>query len=231
MYPRGTQLVSQRGREVELSDGDATLVPVTESQDTTHGPPGGVLALRFPMPQLAARLAGAQNCFLRRIPRDTLALRLLTSYVDVVRHEQTPANGDLPQSIVSHFYDLLAVAIGATRDAAEMAQGGGLRAARLHAIKLDIARNLDQPDLSVAALAARHGCTPRFIQRLFESEGTSVTDYVLAARAHMLTDPAAIVKRSVRSPSMPGSAMCRHRVFLRRAPSAIRVLARRAIRV
>ena len=95
--------------------------------------------------------------------------------------------------VVAHIYDLMAVTVGATRDAAETAQGRGLRAARLHAIKQDIARNLDQADLSVAALAVRHGCTPRFIQRLFESEGTTFTEYVLAqrlARAHrMLTDP------------------------------------------
>jgi AraC-like DNA-binding protein len=89
--------------------------------------------------------------------------------------------------------DLMALAIGATPDAEEAAQGRGLRAARLHAIKQDIARNLSRPELSVAMLARRHGCTPRFVQRLFETEGTTFTEYVLAqrlARAHrMLLDP------------------------------------------
>jgi transcriptional regulator GlxA family with amidase domain len=69
-----------------------------------------------------------------------------------------------------------------TRDGAETAQGRGVRAARLHAIKQDIARSLGQADLSVAALAGRHRCTPRFIQRLFETDGTTFTDYVLAER-------------------------------------------------
>jgi AraC-like DNA-binding protein len=68
-----------------------------------------------------------------------------------------------------------------------------MHAARLHAIKEDIAGHLDQPDLSVLALAERHHCTPRFVQRLFEMEGTTFTEYVLSrriARAHgMLTDP------------------------------------------
>jgi len=87
----------------------------------------------------------------------------------------------------------MALAVETTRDAAETAEAHGLRAARLHAIKQDIARNIEQPDLSVATLAARHGCTPRFIQRLFEGEATTFTDYVLAQRLvrayRMLTDP------------------------------------------
>jgi transcriptional regulator GlxA family with amidase domain len=63
----------------------------------------------------------------------------------------------------------------------------------LRAIKEDIANWLDQSDLSVVAIAARHRIKPRWIQRLFESEGTTFTDYVLAQRllrAHrLLTDP------------------------------------------
>jgi AraC-like DNA-binding protein len=68
-----------------------------------------------------------------------------------------------------------------------------VRAARFRAIKLDIANSLGRPDLSVATLADRHACTPRSLQRLFEAEGTTFTDYVLAERlawAHLLlSDP------------------------------------------
>ena len=64
---------------------------------------------------------------------------------------------------------------------------------RLLAIKQDIGRQLHSPALSVAALAERHCCTPRVIQRLFESEGTTFTQYVLAQRLErafrMLSDP------------------------------------------
>ena len=119
-----------------------------------------------------------------------------------------------------------------------MAQGG-LRAARLHAIEQDVARNLDQPDLSVAALAVRHGCTPRFIHRLFESEGTSFTDYVLAQRVarahHMLTDPRRDREKisTIAFDAGFGDVSYFNRVFRQRygeTPSGIRVLARRAIR-
>ena len=92
-----------------------------------------------------------------------------------------------------HIHDLMALAVGATRDAAEAAQAGGLRAAKLQALKNDIAGCLDQPNLSVTTLAARHAMTPRFIQRLFEAEGTTFTEYLLdqrLARAQRaLTEP------------------------------------------
>jgi len=64
---------------------------------------------------------------------------------------------------------------------------------RLLAIKQDIDRYLDQPDLSVSALAARHRCTPRLVQRAFEMAGTTFTEYVLMQRLErargMLMDP------------------------------------------
>jgi AraC-like DNA-binding protein len=191
--PRGSMLVGQCGREVELGEGDATLVSFTEALDTVHRAPGDMLVLRFPRPQLAPRLANAHDSMLRRIPRGTPALRMVTDYVNFASRKATRIDDALQELVVSHIYDLVAVTAGATRDAAEIAQGRGLRAARLLAIKQDIARGLDRPDLTVAALAARHGCTRRFIQRLFESEGTSFTDYVLTQRlacAHrLLTDP------------------------------------------
>jgi AraC-like DNA-binding protein len=68
-----------------------------------------------------------------------------------------------------------------------------VRAARLAAIKHDIVASLGDTDLSLTVLAARHRCTPRYVQRLFDDAGETFTDYVLSqrlARAHrMLSNP------------------------------------------
>lgn len=189
----GPYALVQGGREVVLERGEATLLASTDACSLKHYPPGNVIALRVPRARLAPLVNGIDDCYLRRIPDATPALTMLKGYLRMAWDEQTLAVRNLQDVVVSHVHDLLAVAIGATRGACEMAQGRGLRAARLHTIKQDIARNLDQPDLSVATLALRHGCTPRFIQRLFETEGATFTEYVLAqrlTRAHrMLTDP------------------------------------------
>jgi AraC-like DNA-binding protein len=151
------------------------------------------VALRLPRAQLQPLVSGVDDLLLRRIPYKAEALQLLTSYLKAAAGLDAAKSRRLQHLVVNHVYDLLALAVGATRGASEMAQGRGVRAARLHAIKEDIARSLDCGDLSVTMPADRHNCTPRLAQRLFESEGTTFTDYVLAqrlARAHRhLTDP------------------------------------------
>jgi AraC-like DNA-binding protein len=185
--------IEQRGKEVVLGHGEAAFVSAADPSVFTHKPPGDVLALQFPKDRFAQLLLDPDACYMRRIPRDTQALRFLTGYVAAAWDEPPTASTELKHLMVTHIHDLMGVIAGATRDAGQAARDGGLRAARLNAIKQDIATSLDRSDLSIAVLAARHRFTPRHVQRLFEREGTTFTEYVLAqrlARAHrLLADP------------------------------------------
>ena len=71
--------------------------------------------------------------------------------------------------------------------------GRGVRAARLRAIKADVVESIANGGLSADRIAARHRLSERYIRKLFETEGTSLSDFVLSQRllrAHrMLTDP------------------------------------------
>jgi hypothetical protein len=75
----------------------------------------------------------------------------------------------------THFHDLITLTLGATRDAAELAKGRGVCAARLCAIKSDIAHDITRANPSVGEIAMRHRVTPRYVQMLFEAEGTTFT--------------------------------------------------------
>jgi AraC-like DNA-binding protein len=189
----GPLLFNHGEQEIVLRDGEAVLVSLTDVCRFTHRPPGGLLALRVPRGQIAPLVTGVDDLCYRRIPDGVPALKFLLDYVKVGAGEQGIACPQLQHLFTRHVYELMALAVGATRDAAEQAKGRGLRAARLHAIKQDIARNIDQPDLSVTALAARHGLTPRRVQRLFEAEGVTFTEYLVSqrlTRAHsLLSDP------------------------------------------
>jgi AraC-like DNA-binding protein len=190
---RGAHLIEQRGKELVLGDGDAVFVSGADPSSFTHRPPGELLAFRFPKARFAPLLRDRDDCYMRRIPSGTQALCLLRSYTALAWDERMTASPELQHLMVSHVYDLMAVMAGTGGEAGEVAHARGVRAARLAAIKRDIAGSLDQPDLSVAALAERHRCTERFVQRLFEAEGTTFTQYVLGqrlARAHdLLADP------------------------------------------
>jgi len=87
----------------------------------------------------------------------------------------------------------VSLTLGATRDGTQAATERGARAARLHAIKGDIADNVSSADLSVTTIAARHRLPVRYVQRLFETEGISFTQFVLEQRLararQILIDP------------------------------------------
>jgi AraC-like DNA-binding protein len=188
-----TGIASQFGREVTVSAGDAVLFSNADVGSYTFPSAGELFALSVPRAALAPMLGDLDATLVRAIPGNTEALRLLKAYCRAL--QATPAaTPQLQRLAVAHVYDLLAVALGATDDAAAIAQGRGVRAARLQAIKDDIHRSLHSPDLSVSVIASRHGITPRYLQMQFEPEGTTFSQFVRDARlahAHrMLSDSA-----------------------------------------
>ncbi|PJG52043.1 AraC family transcriptional regulator [Bradyrhizobium forestalis] len=187
----GDLSLSHCGREASLGEKDAIAV--------LHGEPAAVCfrnakaAVVVPRAGLAPLVANIEDAAMRVIPRESDALRLLTGYLKMV-HEGLPlATPELRQRVAVHVLDLVAMAIGATRDGAAIAAERGVRAARLVAVKADIAARLDRRDLGLAAVAARQQVTPRYVQMLFESEGITFSQFVLEQRMtrayQMLTSP------------------------------------------
>ena len=186
-------MVSHRGRELSRSPGDAVLLSTSDVVriDVPSGSQGPMVTLS--RRRLAPLVPGLEDKFNRRVPRETEALQLLTRYVGLFDDQQGLATPELRSLVVNHVYDLVALALGATRDAAAIANSRGVRAARLHAIKTEILNSLNRHELSLAGLAERHGVTPRHVQMLFGSDGTTFSQFLLdqrLARAHrMLTNP------------------------------------------
>jgi AraC-like DNA-binding protein len=186
--PDGPVRMFQRGREAVLGAGEAALID--------SGEPGGiefggsdVLALNLPRPALGPLLRNPDGVLIRPVPRSNEALRLLVRYVTAASQAPAISSSELRRAFVDHVYDLVALVLGATREAAELAGGRGLAAARLRAIKDDVLANLHDGALTIAAVAARQRVTPRYIQLLFEAEGTTFSDFVRdqrLARAHRM---------------------------------------------
>jgi AraC-like DNA-binding protein len=132
------------------------------------------------------------DAVLQAIPRNTGALSLLSHYSGALLDDPMLAVLETRQLVATQLCDLIAVTLGATRDAAAIAQGRGIRAARLRAIKSDIEARLTRVDLSSSAVARRQRISESYIRKLFESEGTSFSEFVLGRRLirarRMLTD-------------------------------------------
>jgi AraC-like DNA-binding protein len=185
--------LSHLGRELARPAGGAYLCSHCDPLDAALGQgTSRFTTLSIPRRTLAAVVPQFENHFMRPIAPDTEALRLLIGYIEVL-DQQHLSRPDLRRVAVTHVHDLVALALGAGPAVVEMASARGLRAARLHAIKSDIRAALGQQDLTLTALAARHGVSPRYVQALLESDGTTFSQFLLGerlARAHrLLSDP------------------------------------------
>jgi AraC-like DNA-binding protein len=189
----GAASLSCRGREATISPGSAVLISSAQPLRMTRTASRRINVC-VPRTVLEPMLTDADAALLSVIPNTIEPLRLLTRYIDMLTSESVllERTAELRSLAVHHVHDLVALAVGATRDAAETAAGRGLRAARMRAIKADIVQNL-AGDVSAAALSTRHRVSARYIRKLFEGEDTSLSHFVLdrrLARVHrMLSDP------------------------------------------
>jgi AraC-like DNA-binding protein len=186
--------ISQIGRSATVGPGDGVLLSNSDVGKVTLSANCRLTALSVPRAAILPLVPDLGAALARPVPAGSPALRFLMRYLDIVHDTQALADVEAQGMVATHVHDLLALTLGATRDAAEVAKGRGLRAARLRAIKADVLKNLGRLDLSVEAVAASHRITPRHVQRLFEQDGVTFTAFVLVARLdfarRLLCDPA-----------------------------------------
>jgi AraC-like DNA-binding protein len=167
----GSVVTQSRGRDVVLREGDAVLMRSI----------------------LSSIVPDVDDVVMQLIPQKTEALKLLAGYAAPLFNDIALATPEFRRTAVNHLHDLVALALGSAHDASGLASGRGVPAARLRMAKAYIIENSNRRDLSVGGVAAHLGLTPRNLQRLFEGEGTTFSEFLLSqrlSRAHrMLTEP------------------------------------------
>jgi AraC-like DNA-binding protein len=142
---------------------------------------------------MAPLVANPGDAGTRLAPRESRPVQLLTRYLQALEMGAAIDSMELSRAVAEHICDLVALSVGAHRDATALVEQRGVRAARLRAVKADIAANLNDFELNVSTVAVRHGVTPRYIHKLFENDGATFSEYVLEERLaevhRSLTDP------------------------------------------
>jgi AraC-like DNA-binding protein len=176
MVKHSGQMALRQGRHEAVPDvGDGIVLVYRQSAQLSFRE-ATYLSVRVPLTALAM-LVDVEAAAARRIPGDRTALVLLRHYVSGL--PERLADPALAGLVATHVHDLMALAIGATGDAREIAQGRGVRAARLVAIKSELMRD---STLSIADIARRQSVTPRYVQMLFEEQGTTFGEFVTERR-------------------------------------------------
>ncbi len=193
LHQAGSRTVSQLGREATIETGGAVLLSNAEASTTIVPDASRFACIAVPRKPMMALVPNLDDLLVRTLPADAGVLQLLENYLTVLEDARLAGTPGLQHAVANHIHDLVAVILGAVRDHFQIACRPGIRAARLHAIKADITTNFTDGDVSASALATRHRVTARYIHKLFEREGTTLSKFVLGQRlshAHrMLTDP------------------------------------------
>lgn len=172
---RGQMALRQGRRETVPDVGDGMLLVYRQpSQLSFHE--ATYLSVRVPL-QALAMLVDVEAAAGSRIPGNNAALMLLRHYVTSL--PDCLADPLLGGLVATHVYDLMALAIGATGEGREIACGRGARSARMEAIRADLTRDTS---LSVDEVARRQGVTTRYVQMLFEEQGTTFGEFVTERR-------------------------------------------------
>jgi AraC-like DNA-binding protein len=233
---KGACGATQFGRDVAVGGDAAFAAMSTEVGQMAVAPQSAYIVLRVPRPALAPMVPDLGAACVRPLDKATEPLRLLRHHLTALQDASAIWSADLQRLFVGHTYDLVAAVLGTTREAAEIANGRGLQAARLRAIKDDIVANLHRPDLTVAAIAMRQRITPRHVQRLFDMEGTTFSQFLREqklAQAHRMLASPHFVDRSITTIAYDaGSGDLSHfnrafRQFYGMTPSDVRSAARR----
>jgi AraC-like DNA-binding protein len=182
------------GREAEVGGDEAFVLPTGNRCGVRVFQAARFVSMRLPRAAVAGSVMNLSGTYCRPVPNAAPALSLLKRYVRMLDDASGAlATPEVQHSAVTHMYDLIALTLGATRDAAELAHGRGVRAARLKSMKDDVVRRVKDQSLSVHSVAQRHNVTPRYVQKLFEESGETFTEFVvqqrLARANRLLCDP------------------------------------------
>lgn len=190
--PTSSCMASQLGRTLQLGPGAGVLMNNAEIGHIRVASCSRFTTFRVPRAAIKPLVPDLDAAVARRVPANNAALGLLIRYLESIRDTQALTSAKLRHLAITHVYDLLAVALGATREATEIAYSRGMRAGRLREAKAFIGRHLGRHDLSARTVAAHLGVTPRYVHMLFESEGVPfmkvVIDQRLARSYDMLLD-------------------------------------------
>jgi AraC-like DNA-binding protein len=173
---------SQAGRNPVCRPGDGMLMNNAEVGSITLASDARFTSFSMPVAAIAPLVSDLDGAIARPISADNPALKLLVAYLENARDVQALVTPQLQRLAVTHVYDLVAMTLGATRDAGEIAKGRGVRAARLREARAFILRNLARGDLTAADVAAHLGVTPRYTHMLFEDEKESFSEFLLRER-------------------------------------------------
>ncbi|MBT0667479.1 acetamidase/formamidase family protein [Novosphingobium profundi] len=178
----GSATMRDAQQELRLSDGELICGQGNAPVQLSFTGDNRTLIVQVPHSELTARLKAPVGAAPRKIATDTGTARIFAGMLrsladtinDITTDQARPVELAFPEFLVTSLLD----------NAPPKALGGaaGMRAALLERIFQTIEIRLSDPDLNYQQVAAEHGISPRYLQKLFESINDSFGHYVKVRR-------------------------------------------------
>ena len=190
----GFSMAQTGGPQVECKVGEVYLDPnEVAGRAAFHADRSDLFYVSIPRAVLA-QSARALNGRLRQTMQVSPQWRMFIRYAQSLDAEAEALAPAEREQCCAHLHELVQIALNAEDAARLEAQGRGVRAARLRAVKAEIDAHLTEPGLSLAVISAATGISERYARALFADAQTTFRDYLSRKRMQllrrMLADPA-----------------------------------------
>lgn len=174
----GCLRLRQAGQDVVLAERDAMLLALGTPFECDATQTKRFDFLRLAAPALAQGAASVASG-LRAVPAADNRLILLTHYAGALLQGAISLESERHARLSgNHLRELAGTLFGLDEPSGPVPGP----AARLAAIKAQIAREFGRQDFSIEVVARAQDVTPRYVQKLFEAEGSTFTRFLLSHR-------------------------------------------------
>ncbi len=176
----GNYRLQQNGKEVFLQPGDISLYDATLAHkiDCLHN--FSKLIISIPRPMLKDRIARVEQYTALRIPGNTGIGLVAANFIRSTLNQADHLNADEFSALSEYSLDLLTLAFASVHPTNFNVCSS--RIIILNRIKDFIGRNLSDPEINPDRVSDAVGISPRYINKLFKDENTSLMRYILKRR-------------------------------------------------
>lgn len=176
----GEYLLEQDGREAALRPGEMTIYDATKPHRIFCPGTFSKLIVSIPRPILKERFAGVERCTATRISGDAGIVGATATFIRSFALHADALSAHEFAALSDQCAQLLTLTLASMHSETRISSRS--RSIALSRIKELVERRLRNPDMSAQIIARDAGLSSRYINDLFNDEGSSLMRYVLRRR-------------------------------------------------
>lgn len=179
---RGCCVVEQDEREAALVPGDLVLYDTSRPYQLAFDTAFEMLVIMFPRERLHLPGGRLSDVTARRVSGRRGVGAAVRPFLSALADQLSADDVEPSATLSTAVLDLLAAALAEQLDCTSAVGEDAQRHALFLRVLSFVDARLDDPELTVAGIAAAHHVSVRYLQKLFEDEGRTVTEWVRRRR-------------------------------------------------